>query len=530
MLHEFLTERRSELIDRCRAKVSLRSSPKATVKELDHGIPMFLDQLTKTLRVEQTSEPMRSRKVSGPAGGGEAVLSEISESAARHGGELLRDGYTVEQVVHDYGDLCQAITDLAFEVGEVIETDEFRTLNRCLDNGIAVAVTEYNYQRDSLIADRQFDAVNERFGAFAHELRNLLNTSILALTAIKAGNVGLTGATGAVLDRSLVGLRNLIDRSLSDVRASVGIPHQHHLFSLADFISEVRLSANLEAETKGCTLVVSEVDPLLAVDADRDLLLAAVSNLLQNAFKFTRPHTEVTLNAYAVADRILIDVEDKCGGLPPNFAEKMFLPFTQAAEDQSGLGLGLSISRRNVEANEGTLSARDVPGVGCIFTINLPRFSTDDFTERPEAPPVESDPFQMVTSTAAARKLCVLIAEDSAINRKLLERVFECLSLAPPVMVKDGKLAVALAATGMFDVILLDSHMPIMDGCEAARRIRASEKMSASPKRVFIIAITGAAEADDRTAALDAGMDEFLTKPLDIPLLAQVFERIAATR
>jgi signal transduction histidine kinase len=101
-----------------------------------------------------------------------------------------------------------------------------------------------------------------------------------------------------------------------------------------------------------------------------------VGNLVQNALKFTHSHTEVTLNAYAVADRILIDVKDHCGGLPAGDAETMFLPFTQNSDDKSGLGLGLSIARRSVESNEGTLSVRDVPGTGCIFTINLPRYST----------------------------------------------------------------------------------------------------------------------------------------------------------
>ncbi len=80
--------------------------------ELEHGITLFLDQLIKTLSLEQTSEPLRSRKVSGPSGGGKPVLSEIGETAARHGKELLQHGFTVEQVVHDYGDLCQAVTDL----------------------------------------------------------------------------------------------------------------------------------------------------------------------------------------------------------------------------------------------------------------------------------------------------------------------------------------------------------------------------------------------------------------------------------
>ncbi|HEY4998725.1 MAG TPA: ATP-binding protein [Usitatibacter sp.] len=135
----------------------------------------------------------------------------------------------------------------------------------------------------------------------------------------------------------------------------------------------MRLSASLEAQVRECAFAVSDVDPRLAVDADRDLLFSAVGNLLQNAFKFTNSHTEVTLSAYAAADRILIDVADHCGGLPAGDAQKMFMPFAQENEDRTGLGLGLSISRRSVEANEGTLGARDVPGVGCVFTISPPR-------------------------------------------------------------------------------------------------------------------------------------------------------------
>jgi signal transduction histidine kinase len=382
MMHEFLSLNRSELIERCRFKVAQRSAPKATTEEMEHGIPLFLDQLIKTLRVEQTVQPLLSRKVSGPSGGGkaESEVSEIGETAAQHGRELSQQGFSVEQVVHDYGDLCQAITDLAFERGMPFETDEFRTLNRCLDNGIAVAVTEFTHQRDFIVADQQALAVNERLGFFAHELRNLLNSATLALTAIKEGNVGVRGATGAVLDRSLVGLRNLIDRSLSEVRTTAGMPVLRRRFSVADFIADVKHAASLEAAVKGCVLTVSTVDSRLAVEADRDLLSAAVGNLLQNAFKFTQHHTEVTLSAYAAGDFILIDVEDKCGGLPSGDVGKMFMPFTQGSPDKTGLGLGLSISRRSVEANGGTLSARDKPGSGCVFSIALPRHAMPELS------------------------------------------------------------------------------------------------------------------------------------------------------
>ena len=259
MLHDFLTANRADLTDRCRLKVAQRRAPKATDNELEHGIPLFLDQLIKTLRVEQTSDPMQSRSVSGPSGGGK--VSEIGEAAALHGRELLSHGFTVDQVVHDYGDLCQAITDLAFEHEAPVSVDEFRTLNRCLDNAIAGAVMEFDHQRDLLVADKGVQALNERLGLLAHELRNLIHTATLAVTAIKAGNVGLAGATGAVLDRSLIGLRNLIDRSLADVRVTAGMPPRRHLIRLTDLIAEIKVSASLEAQARGCGLTVAVVDP-----------------------------------------------------------------------------------------------------------------------------------------------------------------------------------------------------------------------------------------------------------------------------
>jgi hypothetical protein len=358
-----------ELIDRCRSKVRHRATPAPSEIELEHGVPRFLEQVIKTLQIETTPEPLRSRGVSGPSGGTDSGPSEIGETAARHGRELLRNGFTIDQVVHDYGDLCQAITDLAHEYRFHIEVDEFRTLNRCLDNAIAVAATEYT-------ALREFRAAAQRthdLGFFAHELRNMLGTATLALSVIKSGKIGFGGATGMVLDRSLVGLRNLIDRSLTEVRIAAGVSTPYQVFSLADFIAEVKLSASLEAQLHECVLTVADVDPAVTIEADPHLLSAALGNLLQNAFKFTRYRSEVSLTARVVADRVLIDVEDHCGGLPQGDAESLFLPYTQGGADKTGLGLGLTISRRSVEANRGTLTVRDITGSGCVFTIDLPR-------------------------------------------------------------------------------------------------------------------------------------------------------------
>jgi signal transduction histidine kinase len=373
MIHKFLTNNRDELIALCRDKVSQRPRRQATADQLHNGVPMFLDQLIQTLRTEQTKNPEKSRKISCLEGGIEPSLSEVGVSANLHGRELLALGFSIDEVVHDYGDLSQSITDLAFERGAPFAADEFRTLNRCLDNAIADAVTEFTYQRDFVVADKQALEMNERLGFLAHELRNALGNATMAYTAMKSGNMVVGGATGAVLERSLVSLRRLIDRSLAEVRITAGNSALHEVFSLANFITEVKNTAALEAQVRGCLLTVTAVDPLLAIDVDRDLIAAALGNLLQNAFKYTHLHTEVTLSAYASADRILIDVVDNCGGLALGDAQAMFSPFAQRGKDKTGLGLGLSIARKSVEANGGTLTVRDDPGTGCVFTIGLPR-------------------------------------------------------------------------------------------------------------------------------------------------------------
>jgi signal transduction histidine kinase len=299
--------------------------------------------------------------------------SRLENSATKHGAELLQHGFTIEQVVHDYGDLCQSITALAAEQSAPITVHEFGLLNIKLDNAIAGAVTEYARPR-ARSATAQNAATDTRLGELAHEMRNLLNTTILAISAIKGGTVGFNGQTAAALDRTLIGMRELIDRTLAQVRLDEKGP-ESQMIELASFILDVQVAAALEAATKGCELTVSPVEPAIYVQADRHILAAAVANLLQNAFKFTRAHSHVILRAYARKGRILIEVEDECGGLTPEMGD-LFQPYSPAGADRTGVGSGLAISRKAVEASGGKLSARSVHGVGCVFTIDLPQAAT----------------------------------------------------------------------------------------------------------------------------------------------------------
>ena len=372
VMHRFLTNNRDELIARCKAKVAERPRRAATTEQLHNGIPLFLEQLTRTLQAEEDGEAWQSLKISGASGGDAASLSEIGITATAHGKELLELGYSVDQVVHDYGDLCQAITDLAVERDAPFAIDEFRTLNRCLDNAIADAVASFSAERDASVAVRQSTESNQRFGYLVHDLRNSIGTATLALSALELGNLTISGATGQMLKRCIAGLTTLIDRALADVQTRNSIPVQGETFSVATLIGDAREHASLDASNRGSAFDVPVVDPLLGIRGDRVRLLAALGNILQNAFKFTLPRTAVSLHAHAAGGRVFIDVGDHCGGLTSGVEKRMFTPFSQRRGERIGLGMGLSIAKASVEADDGVLTVRDLPGTGCVFTISLP--------------------------------------------------------------------------------------------------------------------------------------------------------------
>jgi signal transduction histidine kinase len=218
----------------------------------------------------------------------------------------------------------------------------------------------------------QPDGELERFAILAHELRNLISTAILAFDVLKTGNVGVSGVTSAVLHRSLLRASELISRSLAEVRLDQGLQNREP-FLVRKFIEELAPAATLVATAQDVKLLVLPVDDALTIEADRQILAAVLMNLLQNAVKFTRPASTVTLRVDTTADRVRMHVQDECGGLGPGDPDELFGAFEQRNANRSGVGLGLTFSRRAVEANDGTVYACSLPGSGCVFTVDLPR-------------------------------------------------------------------------------------------------------------------------------------------------------------
>jgi hypothetical protein len=206
-LESFLSDNRAEIIARTRSKVASRSSPPTSTLELEQGVPLFLSQLSVTLK----------EIASGGVGTDEAPIPArsplrtpaISRSAGEHGLSLLKFGFTIDQVVHDYGDVCQAVTELAEEHGATLSIVEFQTLNRCLDNAIAGAVTAWSQGHDSNVKAEMSEGKTSELKT---GLLRLLDQAQPALEALRGGTVAINGATGDVLRRSLVDLRALVAR------------------------------------------------------------------------------------------------------------------------------------------------------------------------------------------------------------------------------------------------------------------------------------------------------------------------------
>ena len=351
MLHEFVTVNRDELIRRCRTKVAGRSdsSPRGrrSITESRCFWSNWSARCTGAV-IERGDEPERhsARPIFCfgvyPVTGRARLRRRLSVDHGTGGGARHVD-----------------------------QQRSFRVLNGCLDNAIAGRSPGKGASR-IVRSRRETLREKRRLGFFTHELRNLIHTA----DGVRRGQVRERRRRGKHrrgAHRSLVGARDLIARSLAEVRVRQGIQHREPML-VAGFIEELTSAARAaRINAKGITFTVMPVEDGVAIEADRQVLASVVTNILQNAFKFTRPRTKVTLRAGASAERVLIEIQDECGGLPSGDANELFRPFEQRSTNRTGLGLGLAFSRSAVEANHGRIYARNLPDSGCIFTIDLPR-------------------------------------------------------------------------------------------------------------------------------------------------------------
>lgn len=379
MLYDFLEKNQKEILDMTEKKSLVLAGNLQSSEQLKLGLPIFYNQLKEVLLLKgaensNTKNDADKEKAAGdndePAmAKAEGRPSEIvlAKSAGDHGIELLKLGYTLSHVVHAYGAMCQSITELAIKKNENITASEFHDLNRCLDTAIAGAVTSYE-EYQNLDTNKQ---EVEHLGFLAHELRNALTSVNFALQIIKLGTVGFAGSTGKVLDRGLKRIENLIDRSLTEVRLNASpkiIPTKEFLFQQ---VEQILITANIEAKYKDQKLK-TDIDSSLVIEADQQLFHSALSNIIQNAIKYTPNGGTIQIRGFHEKENIVIEVEDECGGLKnPN--TDLFKPYVQQNENRKGLGLGLTIAQKAMSLNHGAINVKNLPEKGCIFKITLPQ-------------------------------------------------------------------------------------------------------------------------------------------------------------
>ncbi|HVV49460.1 MAG TPA: HAMP domain-containing sensor histidine kinase [Polyangia bacterium] len=355
-LHRFLDENRDAILRRTIGEIA-QGSPEGTDDEILDSLPELYEEVIARLR-QQAGLPRQT------------AATAHEEAASAHGLQRLRLGFTITQLVHDYGALCNSITELAKKDG-AITAQEFQILNQILDEAIAAAVAGYSSEHE-LERDRQTNQkATEHLGFVAHELRNAIASAMLAFDALRRGQVGLGGRTSNVLERSLTRLRGLVDRSLSEVRLKSGLTLSPEPTHFRQLLEEVEASATVDAVAKG-TRIAIRADPALQGSVDRQLLTSALANFVQNAIKYSPPGAEVEMRCGPSDAGVTIEVEDQCGGLPGGKIDELFSPFVRGRNEGGGLGLGLAIARQAIEAHGGGVHVRNLPGKGCVFVVTLP--------------------------------------------------------------------------------------------------------------------------------------------------------------
>ncbi len=361
MLHDFLTRERETILATAKQKAIDAKWARMASDNAEEGWGAFYDELTGIMKDEE------------PAKTAEEKIAPLI-IAEKPGKQYLRLGFAISEVVQSYGIIHQAIVESAAKLGFLISPEELAKLNLSLDIAVADVVIDFEKVQTAaelLHTATQDQAETERLGFLAHELRNSLQSATITLQLVESGVVLVNSKTGQMLQASLHRMSELIDRALAEVRMRIE-PNAHlKLVRVNDILNEVEVTASYLARQRDLKLRMQGPSSLHVL-VDRHLFVSAVANLVQNALKFTHAGGAINVRAYKKDDRVLIEIEDECGGLPEGQIEELFIPGVKKAEDRSGLGLGLAISKQAIERNKGELRATNVPDKGCIFVIDMP--------------------------------------------------------------------------------------------------------------------------------------------------------------
>jgi signal transduction histidine kinase len=348
-LHEFMKNNRAELLRLVVLQLK-RDAPDRPEEELAADLGRFIDEVADAVRTRDER------------GDGAARQSSPSVYAARLGHERYQKGYPIGQTAKTLSALSVAVGELGGRESLAFAADEYRNFNETIDEAVATAIEQYaKDERD------QHSVTSRQLGFVAHEFRNAASSGKMAFQMLERGQVAMQGRTAEIVRRSFRRMEKLAEKTFFFLRANEGAPPSLKPVPLAPLLRDIEGSSVLERNID----IVVDVDDAVSVLADEELLTSAISNLVQNAIKFSHDDAHVLVRARRNGASVLIEVEDECGGLPPGTVEELFEPFVRKGSDRRGAGLGLAITQQAVHRLLGEMSVRDVPGHGCVFAIRL---------------------------------------------------------------------------------------------------------------------------------------------------------------
>jgi signal transduction histidine kinase len=346
--HDLIVER---WIDRVAGRLAPRALPRP---QLADQMPGFLHELARALRAGEGGPPDQR--------------PERSPTSQEHGAQRQMLGIDIASVVCEFGVMDEVIWDLARERGVEVSFDEIALLMSSINTGIRDSAEQYTNRRDK----EQREQAAKHFAFLAHELRNPLQSARMALQILEERGIVPLGNARDVLDRGLSHVQELIDRALLSMRLAAGAevgPREE--IELGPMLRELAADSAIDRERRRQSLSLQIAEGVV-ISCEPRLLRSAVGNLLRNAIKFSREGSTVTVRAHRFEGRLVIEVEDECGGIAPERVSQVFDPFVQASADRSGFGLGLAIAKQAAEAHRGSLRVVNLPGKGCVFALDLP--------------------------------------------------------------------------------------------------------------------------------------------------------------
>ena len=353
-LSSLLAERRVEILERWTQRIRGEHADKDLSRgELQDHLPCFFDGVLAALHSGQTPEVT------------------VPSASAAHGTQRLRVGFDLVEVIREYEILTECILEEVEAVGGSLAIQAFRRMHMLLNTGRTEAVRAYVERRDADLAREH----SQHVAFMAHELRNPLMAAFMAANALQKKGRPDDEHAVSLLVRNLMSLRELIDHVLIADRLAGQIPVTRERLEVKALLEEIEADSRLTAERNQVQIHI-ETPATLHLEGDRRLLRSALSNLLGNAIKFTHEGRTITLRAKRSEGCVTVEVEDGCDGLPEGNAEELFEPFVQRGENRTGFGLGLAIVKQAVEAHGGRARVTNLPGRGCVFSIELPELES----------------------------------------------------------------------------------------------------------------------------------------------------------